>query len=103
MSDKTGGQLQSNTFKYKSFLMKILHTTTDLSQVESAVQLGDLELLGHNPVKQLSSAEELGDDHDLVPAFKCSVEPHYLGVAQFLQNSNLILDFFSLIPGPRPE
>ena len=103
MSDKTGQQHQSNTLKYKSFLMKILRTATDLSQVESAVQLGDLELLGHDPVKQLSSAQELRDDHDLIPAFKSSVEPHYLGVAQLLQNSYLILGFFSLIPGPRPE
>ena len=64
--------------------MKILHTTTDLSQVESAVRLGDLKLLGHNPVEQLPSVEELSEDDDLIPTFKCSVEPHNLGVAQLL-------------------
>ena len=83
--------------------MKILHTTTDLSQVESAVQLSDLELLRHDPVKQLPSAEELGDDHDLIVTFKGSVEPHYLWVADLLQNSYFVLDFFPLIPGPCPE
>lgn len=83
--------------------MKILHTTTDLSQVESAVQLSDLELLRHDPVKQLPSAEELGDDHDLIVTFKGSMEPHYLWVADLLQNSYFVLDFFPLIPGPCPE
>ena len=83
--------------------MKKLHTTADLSEVESAVQLGDLELLGHNPVEQFPSTQELSDDHHLIPTLKCSVEPHYLGVAQLLQNSYFVLDFFSLIPGPRPE
>ena len=83
--------------------MKILHTTTDLSEVEGAVQLGDLELLGHNPVKEFSSTEELSNDHQLIPTLESSVEPHYLGVADLLQNIYFVLDFFPLISGSRPE
>ena len=83
--------------------MKILHTTADLPEVEGAVQLGDLELLGHDPVEQLPATEELGDDHHLIPALEGGVEPDYLGVAQLLQNSYFVLDFLSLVPGPRPE
>ena len=77
-------------------LVHVLDGLADLSHVVDNLCLGHSIPFGRNPFKQLSTRQELIDQHHLIIILKRVMQVNELGVMQLVHDINLLLDKFLL-------